>query len=341
MKSRRFFVPLLAGVLLVIAATLALFSMPTPHIDAQGDGTAIIQTAAQETVNAILTGEPRTTPTTAATFEFGAAFTVIVYHDQDSLTLLIVGEQRVSLRGFTIAVENSGEIKLENYSILRDLGLNALQTPICIHLELADTPRDVSEACLDNNPVIRTINEADGIWYNDLSDTVLGVQILRDETLMQPPCLNAGVACPVQFIPYPIANMPNATPGGDLTVTGTLYLDGYENRGFLRSDICVAEGSEIEIRASGVVGVGQYVGSVDPDGTDTGFMGLPLGDSYDLERQFPHGALLCRVQGEEDWRYCGRELQFAAETSGCLEFQLNDNDTLNNSGEFEIRFEVR
>jgi hypothetical protein len=107
-----------------------------------------------------------------------------------------------------------------------------------------------------------------------------------------------------------------------------------------QTNICVPAGSTISVRASGSIRVGPFVGVVDPEGTERGFMGATLGDSYDLVRSLPHGALMCRVTGEQDWRLCAANLTFQSPLDGCLEFQINDNDQGNNSGAFDVRVEV-
>jgi hypothetical protein len=106
------------------------------------------------------------------------------------------------------------------------------------------------------------------------------------------------------------------------------------------TNICVPAGSTVSVRASGSIRVGSFVGVVDPQGTEQGFMGAPLGDSYDLIRSLQHGALMCRMTGEQDWRLCAANLTFQSPLDGCLEFQINDNDQGNNSGAFDVNVSV-
>ena len=101
------------------------------------------------------------------------------------------------------------------------------------------------------------------------------------------------------------------------------------------TNYCVDKGNVIWVAASGGIVVGSYVGSVGPEGTDSGVFGLSL-DAYDIVPEFAHGALLCKVDTESQWRECGDELIFQARSNGCLQFDINDNDKANNRGAFDV-----
>lgn len=114
----------------------------------------------------------------------------------------------------------------------------------------------------------------------------------------------------------------NVAVADTLQVKGKLYVDS----------LCVQPGDTVRVNASGSIQVGAFAGSVDANGTE----GMLLGDSYDLVRPYPHGALLCRIAGENDWQLCGSFLEFTASSAGCLEFEVNDNDQSNNIGYFTV-----
>lgn len=100
--------------------------------------------------------------------------------------------------------------------------------------------------------------------------------------------------------------------------------------GFTRSTACVTAGQRVRVQASGRVTVGLFLGTVTPDGIEN-FVG-----TYDLVPGYRHGGLMCRIQGETQWDFCGDSRQFTAAQSGCLEFEVNDNDQSNNSGAFTV-----
>ena len=110
-----------------------------------------------------------------------------------------------------------------------------------------------------------------------------------------------------------------------------------EVNGYLLSeDICVQSGDSITITPSGLIRLGFFAGSAGPEG-----LPMPSGfEAYNLDGRYPHGALLCKIQGEYSWQYCGKALELTASTNGCLEFEVNDTDQGNNSGKFQVAVKV-
>jgi tetratricopeptide (TPR) repeat protein len=106
--------------------------------------------------------------------------------------------------------------------------------------------------------------------------------------------------------------------------------------GYLRSDdLCVEVGDTVRLVAQGTIKLGFWLGSSDPNGIEQGMLGA-IGDSYDIVPHHPHGALLCKISGESEWRICGSYLEFTSERAGCLEFEINDTDQSDNTGQFNI-----
>jgi len=130
-------------------------------------------------------------------------------------------------------------------------------------------------------------------------------------------------------------------PNGDVTINQNSPLPTpIANPSFKIDDneitnYCVETSNVIWVAASGGIIVGQYVGSVGPEGIDSGVLGLSL-DSYDIIPEYAHGALLCKLDTESEWKECGKELIFQAKSNGCLQFDVNDNDKSNNSGAFDV-----
>ncbi len=109
---------------------------------------------------------------------------------------------------------------------------------------------------------------------------------------------------------------------------------------FVNSDICVTGGETLEIKASGSLSVGDWLGYVTPEGKDQGLFGVSL-DSYNIVPKYSHGALLCKLTTEDIWRECGSEETFVAGNVGCLEFDINDIEKQNNSGAFSVTMTIR
>ena len=129
---------------------------------------------------------------------------------------------------------------------------------------------------------------------------------------------------------------PNTTMA--ITPVGNVYQTQLNAReAYLKAtDICVQTGDVVAIKAEGEIEVGTYAGDggkVGPEGTERGLLGLPIGDNYDLVPAFPHAVLMFRIVGETAWRsYADPTARtFTVPATGCLEFQLNDNDPGNNS----------
>lgn len=122
------------------------------------------------------------------------------------------------------------------------------------------------------------------------------------------------------------------------------------------NEICVLPGDVVTVEANGSIKVGYLLGNVKPEGRNAGFLGFPLGDTFDIEPAFPHGSLMCRISGDDKWRRCAmrefsgfnlllfgepRKAVFTASSSGCLEFDVNDNEKANNSGSFHVIIRIK
>ncbi len=128
--------------------------------------------------------------------------------------------------------------------------------------------------------------------------------------------------------PVPTSTLTPSTPGSP--ASHTLQVNYY-----LSTDVCVTSGDDVSVGAEGRIRVGTFVGDngvVEPEGTEQGAFGFPLGNSYDIVAAFPHGVLMYRIEGETEWRSYSEpsQRQFKALLDGCLEFQVNDNSPEDN-----------
>jgi hypothetical protein len=112
-------------------------------------------------------------------------------------------------------------------------------------------------------------------------------------------------------------------------------------RAHLVTDIHVGSESKAIVTATGTLSTGPFVGEIGPDGTERGFLGLPVGDGFDQWPSSPHGALMCKLTTEDVWHYCGRNYEFSTPRSGYLEFDVNDNEPDKHTGYFQVDVSVQ
>ena len=110
---------------------------------------------------------------------------------------------------------------------------------------------------------------------------------------------------------------------------------GIDISGYIETNFEVHIGDSIVIRASGSMTIGRYVGQSTPKGKNSGLLNFPLTD-YNLVKEFPHAALMYRINKDMDWKLCGNGVEFIAPKSGELEFQVNDNKQDDNSGAYQV-----
>ncbi|HEX2907551.1 MAG TPA: hypothetical protein VHO69_11855 [Phototrophicaceae bacterium] len=284
---------------------------------------------------------------------------VVLARDANTLTLYVPPQATISLQGLRFdVITDSGIITkyLHDYASFALIKFPPLPSPICFRFVRAGTENPLFEACPPSATLTHEISDADVFWY-DLTRNLHRTIVVSGNTMPTGViCANAAIVCEIVYVPptftptvpTPTPNtatltamyaVPTATPTP--TITPTPAMMSLKVSELTLSLICVQTGDTIQVQAKGTIRVGQWVGTVDPDGTEDGAFGVPLGDGFDLVRKYPHGALMCRVEGEKDWRLCGTEAEFTAPSNGCLEFEINDNDQGANSGEFTVVVDVQ
>lgn len=126
----------------------------------------------------------------------------------------------------------------------------------------------------------------------------------------------------------------------------------------ISSPIQVESGDKISIRAGGWLSTGPFVVRVTPNGTEAGFIGIPVSDEFDLVPNLPNGALLCRIgdnkdeshpissnskicpMNKDDWCLCGTRQEFSVPTKGFLEFEINDSEPIKHHGAFFVTIQI-
>lgn len=97
----------------------------------------------------------------------------------------------------------------------------------------------------------------------------------------------------------------------------------------------IKKGNLINLRASGSMRVGKWVGNSTPEGKTSGVGGFPLED-YNLVADKNHAALLYRISPNDAWEAVVGIDEFEAAKDGVLEFLVNDKDVSNNSGAYKV-----
>ena len=116
--------------------------------------------------------------------------------------------------------------------------------------------------------------------------------------------------------------------------------------------VLVTEAGLLQIKSKGLIRAGRIMGSITPLGSETGFFGFPLKNSFDIYPNFRHGALMFQNSRDGIWKavYGDKNIEFLAnfpplkwytETilvnpSDTITFDINDLEWQNNSKEFNI-----
>jgi hypothetical protein len=114
-------------------------------------------------------------------------------------------------------------------------------------------------------------------------------------------------------------------------------------QGIIRDDICFDVGNDVLIQANWRMHTGHFITWIGPDGTKLGFLGFPVNDIWDIPdipHGTPHGALMCRSSHEHQWHVCGSRRRFVADTSGCMEFNINGIEYQKFSGNYYVTVQV-
>jgi hypothetical protein len=116
-------------------------------------------------------------------------------------------------------------------------------------------------------------------------------------------------------------------------------------------DILVEQGQKVTIQSRGVVRTGDYVGYVNPEGTDYGIFGIGQSGAFNEIEKFPNNILICKLDTEKNWRRCAappkdsffpmpwqtREACFIASQKGYLQFDTNDKEPEKRQSAFFVK----
>ena len=127
--------------------------------------------------------------------------------------------------------------------------------------------------------------------------------------------------------------------------------DAITVREYITTDFCYEAGTRVMIEATSKIKAGNYIRRIGPEGTESGVIGMALGDTYDVDswQKYPHGALMCLIPGH-NWDICfksnnsptrifsvyPRRAEFELNKDGCIEFDLNDAILVDNLGAYVV-----
>lgn len=131
---------------------------------------------------------------------------------------------------------------------------------------------------------------------------------------------------------YNLTELPEAGTPGD---NGSTV---FNTNSRITTNISVNPGDTIRVQASGTVRFGAFAGSGKPQG-------ISFNSNYNFFADIPHGQLIGRIkqpgmQNLEGWFPIGEAREFVAQTSGVLEFAVNDNQPGDNVGKFRIEVTI-
>jgi hypothetical protein len=107
---------------------------------------------------------------------------------------------------------------------------------------------------------------------------------------------------------------------------------------FVETSISVNPGDKIKVQATGTIRFGLFAGSGGPEG-------IIFNPDYNYFVNIPHGQLIGRIrqfemQDFDGWFSIGEGREFVVRKSGILELAVNDNQPVDNAGEFRVEVTI-
>ena len=107
----------------------------------------------------------------------------------------------------------------------------------------------------------------------------------------------------------------------------------------------------LRLKATGRVKVGTFTGYVNAGGTEGGFFGMGIKDTYDRQPELQHGVLAVKKSNESQWRGFpdtdiydlfsdSKRLFLRVSNQDSLQFLVNDNEYHNNKGRFILTIDT-
>ena len=157
---------------------------------------------------------------------------LIIFRDEDSLTIYVPGNQPVPLLNLGLEVtigEGRQLFLLQDYEAFDSLYFSSVPTPICFRLERQGSSKPVPQNCHGITLLIQPLTDADVFWYDQT------LKQHRTVLLMSVPsnigiCAAGQAACDLSFVPpeSSLSDVPESRNSGPL-------LSGSSNRSWTPS----------------------------------------------------------------------------------------------------------
>lgn len=148
---------------------------------------------------------------------------VILFIDEDSLTVYLPAGQVASLEGFgfEVVTANGRESHLlQDYRDLRTLRFNTISTPICLRLQRDTSQRALPLGCQTVTTLTQKLSGADIFWYEPSTSQSRNLLILQGEA-PQVICPGGQPECRIIYQPPTSTPTPTDTPTSTPTPTAT------------------------------------------------------------------------------------------------------------------------
>jgi formylglycine-generating enzyme required for sulfatase activity len=151
------------------------------------------------------------------TFDFVFAQTpanLVIFIDEDSLTLYVPDAGTVSLQGLGFMVDDGSGAKtylLETYASFRGLPYNTVPAPICFRLIRNGSNVPAPQDCQNITFLIQRLAAADVFWY-DTTTNVSRLLTISQGPTPQAICPSGNARCTIMFTPPAATPQPTPIP---------------------------------------------------------------------------------------------------------------------------------
>lgn len=162
---------------------------------------------------------------------------IVIFADEDSLTVFIDGNQTVSLIGLSFEVNLDGRRQqrfLSDYQQLDELRFDSIPTPICLRLQRVNPREPVPSVCPRDRIFIQQISAGEVFWWDNFERQTRTLNIMQNEQLLE--------ACPGGFarcdVTYTIVGQPpenSSTNNHILSVISEDNIESLESSRILQS----------------------------------------------------------------------------------------------------------
>ncbi len=142
---------------------------------------------------------------------------VIIFLDNDSLTVYVPDADRASLAGMALAVDTGTERItrfLEEYPAFRGLPFSSLPTPICFRLLRNGSNAPAPTDCPSTRLLLQPLANADVFWFDSGTSQTRTIQVTRHSEILDF-CPAGQSRCVITYVP-PIESEPAASVEGHI-----------------------------------------------------------------------------------------------------------------------------